>query len=94
MITIALPSKGRMKDDATAIFERSGMKIVAVGNDRSYRGRIEGIDGVEIAYLSASEIARELASGAVDFGGGAVASMSFARRNIVKDSPEPSPQLR
>ena len=46
-ITIALPSKGRMKDDATAVFERADMKIVAVGNDRSYRGRVEGWDDVE-----------------------------------------------
>ncbi|MBP1883148.1 ATP phosphoribosyltransferase [Sinorhizobium mexicanum] len=67
-ITIALPSKGRMKDDASAIFERAGMKIVAVGNDRSYRGRVEGWDDVEIAFLSASEISREIGSGAVDFG--------------------------
>ncbi len=62
-ITIALPSKGRMKDDASAIFERAGMKIVAVGNDRSYRGRVEGWDDVEIAFLSASEISRELGNG-------------------------------
>ena len=67
-ITIALPSKGRMKDDASAIFERAGMKIVAVGNDRSYRGRVEGVDDVEIAFLSASEISRELGSGSIDFG--------------------------
>lgn len=67
-ITIALPSKGRMKDDATAIFERAGMKIVAVGNDRSYRGRVEGWDDVEIAFLSASEISREIGNGSVDFG--------------------------
>ncbi|MCZ4090158.1 ATP phosphoribosyltransferase [Sinorhizobium psoraleae] len=67
-ITIALPSKGRMKDDASAIFERAGMKIVAVGNGRSYRGRVEGWDDVEIAFLSASEISREIGSGAVDFG--------------------------
>ncbi|ACP24199.1 ATP phosphoribosyltransferase [Sinorhizobium fredii NGR234] len=67
-ITIALPSKGRMKDDASAIFERAGMKIVAVGNDRSYRGRVEGWDDVEVAFLSASEISREVGSGAVDFG--------------------------
>ncbi|MDK1488682.1 ATP phosphoribosyltransferase [Sinorhizobium sp. 7-81] len=67
-ITIALPSKGRMKDEASAIFERAGMKIVAVGNDRSYRGRVEGWDDVEIAFLSASEISREIGSGAVDFG--------------------------
>ncbi|MEI2297866.1 ATP phosphoribosyltransferase [Ensifer sp. MJa1] len=67
-ITIALPSKGRMKDDASAIFERAGMKIVAVGNDRSYRGRVEGNDDVEIAFLSASEISRELGHGSIDFG--------------------------
>jgi len=68
MITIALPSKGRMKEDASAIFERAGMKIVAVGNDRSYRGRVEGWDDVEIAFLSASEISREVGAGTVDFG--------------------------
>lgn len=67
-ITIGLPSKGRMKDDASAIFEKAGMKIVAVGNDRSYRGRVEGFDDVEIAYLSASEISREIGNGTVDFG--------------------------
>lgn len=67
-ITIALPSKGRIKEDTAAIFGRAGLSISAIGNDRSYRGRIEGIEGVEIAYLSASEIARELASGSVDFG--------------------------
>ncbi|MHA7969919.1 ATP phosphoribosyltransferase [Rhizobium sp. CAU 1783] len=68
MITIGLPSKGRMKDDASAIFERAGMKIVAVGNDRSYRGRVEGADDIEITFLSASEISREIGAGTVDFG--------------------------
>ncbi|MCD7111101.1 ATP phosphoribosyltransferase [Rhizobium sp. DKSPLA3] len=67
-ITIALPSKGRMKDEASAIFERAGLKISTVGNDRSYRGRVEGIDDVEIAFLSASEISREIGAGSVDFG--------------------------
>ncbi|MGO7565057.1 ATP phosphoribosyltransferase, partial [Rhizobium johnstonii] len=67
-ITIALPSKGRMKEDASAIFERDGMTISAVGNDRYYRGRVEGWDDVEIAFLSASEISREIGKGTVDFG--------------------------
>lgn len=68
MITIGLPSKGRMKEDSSAILERAGFKIIQIGNDRSYRGRIEGRDDIEIAYLSASEIARELGDGTVDFG--------------------------
>ena len=67
-ITIALPSKGRMKEEASDIFERAGLSIVAVGNDRSYRGRVEGWEGVEIAFLSASEISREIGNGTVDFG--------------------------
>ncbi len=67
-ITIAVPSKGRMKEDSAAIFERAGLKIVAVGNERSYRGRVEGFDDIEIAFLSASEISRELGNGSVDFG--------------------------
>ena len=67
-LTIALPSKGRMKDDAIAVFDRAGLAISAIGNDRSYRGRGEGLDGVEVAFLSASEIARELGAGAVDLG--------------------------
>ena len=67
-ITIALPSKGRMKEDSAAIFERAGLPIVAVGNERSYRGRVEGWDDIEIAFLSASEISREIGNGSVDFG--------------------------
>lgn len=67
-ITIALPSKGRMKDDASAVFERAGLRISAVGNDRSYRGRVDGLDDVEVAFLSASEISREIGAGSVDFG--------------------------
>jgi ATP phosphoribosyltransferase len=67
-ITIALPSKGRMKEDASAIFERAGLPIVAVGNERSYRGKVDGRDDIEIAFLSASEIAREIGAGTVDFG--------------------------
>ena len=67
-ITIALPSKGRMKEDASEIFARAGLRIAAVGNDRSYRGRVEGRDDIEIAFLSASEISREIGNGTFDFG--------------------------
>src|SRR6185437_105264 len=35
---------------------------------RDYRGAIAGLDGVEVAYLSASEITAQLAQGAVHFG--------------------------
>jgi ATP phosphoribosyltransferase len=67
-VTVALPSKGRMKDDAIAVFERAGLDVESVGNDRSYRGRIRSVPGLEVAFLSASEIARELGNGGIDLG--------------------------
>lgn len=80
-LTIALPSKGRMKDDAVAVFARAGLAVSAIGNDRSYRGRVEGIDDVEVAFLSASEIARELGAGAVDLG---VTGEDLVRESLVR----------
>ncbi|MBW8637424.1 ATP phosphoribosyltransferase [Hoeflea sp. WL0058] len=67
-VTIALPSKGRIRDGSIEAFEAAGIQISAVGNERSYRGRIDGIENVEVAYLSASEIARELGRGSIDIG--------------------------
>ncbi|MGO4840377.1 ATP phosphoribosyltransferase, partial [Rhizobiaceae sp. 2RAB30] len=37
-------------------------------DERKYRARIEGRDDIDIAFLSASEIAGELGSGGVDLG--------------------------
>ncbi len=67
-ITIALPSKGRLKENALAQLEKAGLTVHLPENDRSYRATLEGVDGVESAFLSASEIARELERGTVDLG--------------------------
>ncbi|MAS14260.1 MAG: ATP phosphoribosyltransferase [Nitratireductor sp.] len=67
-ITLALPSKGRLKENALAQLEKAGLTVHLPENDRRYRATLEGVDGVEIAFLSASEIARELERGTVDLG--------------------------
>lgn len=67
-VTIALPSKGRLKDEAMAAFARAGLVIEAPEDARRYRARVEGRGDIEIAFLSASEIARELGAGGVDLG--------------------------
>jgi len=67
-VTLALPSKGRLREEALAVLERAGLRVLLPGNDRNYRARVEGVDGLDIAFLSASEIARELGRGAVDLG--------------------------
>ncbi|MFH1797718.1 MAG: ATP phosphoribosyltransferase [Pseudomonadota bacterium] len=67
-ITIALPSKGRMKDDAVARLAAAGIEVLPTVDSRAYKTRVRGRDDVEVAFLSASEIARELAQGTVDLG--------------------------
>lgn len=68
VLTIGVPSKGRLQENTFAFFARAGMPLVRARGDRDYRGQIEGIEGIEIAFLSASEIAGELARGAVHMG--------------------------
>jgi len=67
-VTLALPSKGRMKDDAIARLAQAGITVVPPSDARSYRARVEGRADIEVMFLSASEIARELSAGGVDLG--------------------------
>ena len=65
---LAVPSKGRLQENAEAFFTRAGLTLAKQGGARDYRGTIAGLDNVEIAYLSASEIASQLARGLVHLG--------------------------
>jgi ATP phosphoribosyltransferase len=68
MITLAIPSKGRLMEATAEAFAAAGFEIERAGSERGYRGILKGVDGVEIAFLSASEIANNLRSGKIDAG--------------------------
>jgi ATP phosphoribosyltransferase len=67
-LVIAVPAKGRLQEQTDALFARAGLPLVKPRGARDYRGSIADLPGVEIAYLSAAEIAQLLAQGAVHFG--------------------------
>jgi len=67
-LSLALPSKGRLKEQALETFAKAGLAISLPGDARKYRARVEGHRGVDISFLSASEIAEEIGRGAVDLG--------------------------
>jgi ATP phosphoribosyltransferase len=67
-ITIAIPSKGRLKEQSLQVFADAGLEVALPPDQRSYRGTIPALAEVEIAFLSASEIARELIAGTVHLG--------------------------
>src|ERR1700691_5720994 len=62
-LVLAVPSKGRLQENATAFFARAGLEFMQGRGARDYRGAIVDLPGVEVAYLSASEIVGQLASG-------------------------------
>jgi ATP phosphoribosyltransferase len=67
-LTIAIPSKGRLKDQAAARFEQAGMALRQIGHERGYRGALAGLDGVEVVLISAAEIVHQLKTGRVHLG--------------------------
>ncbi|SJZ96867.1 ATP phosphoribosyltransferase [Consotaella salsifontis] len=67
-LTLALPSKGRLKDQTVERLAEVGIMVSSPEDARSYRANVAGIEGLEVLLLSASEIARELRDGGIDFG--------------------------
>jgi ATP phosphoribosyltransferase len=67
-LVVAVPSKGRLQADSNARLAAAGLEVVQSGANRSYRARIKGMAGVEVAFLSAPEIAREIGAGVVHLG--------------------------
>ncbi len=77
---VAVPSKGRLQEQAEGFFNRAGLSLVKPRGAREYRGSMGGVENVEIAYLSASEIAAQLARGAVHLG---ITGEDLVRESIV-----------
>jgi ATP phosphoribosyltransferase len=67
-LSLAVPSKGRLKDQAAECFANAGLALRKTGHERGYRGALEGLPGVEIVFLSAAEIVHQLKSGRVHLG--------------------------
>lgn len=67
-LVLAVPSKGRLQQNALAWLAGAGLALTEAGGNRRYRGAIAGLSGVEVAFLAAPEIAREIGAGAVHLG--------------------------
>lgn len=78
-LTLGIPSKGRLMEATAALFAKAGHGLERVGSDRGYRGRLTGLDGIEVAFLSASEIAGQLREGKIALG---VTGEDLLRENI------------
>lgn len=53
---------------AGELLEAAGLPVRKTGHERRYRGGIDGQNGIEVAFLSAAEIAHQLSLGRVHLG--------------------------
>jgi ATP phosphoribosyltransferase len=67
-LVIAIPSKGRLQENAAAFFGSAGLEFVQGRGVRDYRGAVSGLPGAEVVFLSASEIVGQLAAGIAHMG--------------------------
>ncbi len=67
-LKLGVPSKGRLMEKTFAWFAERGVQMARTGEAREYAGAVDGVAGVELVLLSASEIPRELAAGRIHLG--------------------------
>jgi ATP phosphoribosyltransferase len=67
-LVLALPSKGRLMEQCDAALAKAGLAVTKSGPARGYKGEIAGLPEVEVNFVSSSEIAQFLKSGAAHLG--------------------------
>jgi ATP phosphoribosyltransferase len=82
LITIGLPSKGRLKDKAIEFFEEKDLKVLQSEKERNYFASIENRSNIKIIYLHAKEIIQRLGDGTLDVGISGLDLLSESEKNL------------
>ena len=68
LITIGLPSKGRLREGAIQFFKKNNFKLISNGGERNYFAEFENYPNIKIIYLHAKEIIQRIGDGTLDIG--------------------------
>ena len=82
LLTIGLPSKGRLKDKAISFFNNSSLKILQSEKERNYFGTIENVSNTKIIFLHAKEIIQRLGDGTLDIGISGLDLLKESEKNL------------
>jgi ATP phosphoribosyltransferase len=67
-LILAIPSKGRLKEQAEDWLADCGLPVRQVGGARGYAARLDGLPEIEVRLISAGEIATSLYAGEIHLG--------------------------
>ncbi len=79
-LILAVPSKGRLMEQTAELLASGGLTLRKTGHQRGYRGEVAEMPEIEVAFISASEIAASLKSGRVHLG---VTGEDLIRESII-----------
>ena len=82
LITIGLPSKGRLKDKAISFFNDRDLKILQNEKERNYFGTIENNSKIKVIFLHAKEIIQRLGDGTLDLGVSGLDLLNESDKNL------------
>ena len=82
LITIGLPSKGRLRDKAIAFFDDKGLKVLQSDKERNYFASIKNKPNIKIIYLHAKEIIQRLGDGTLDIGISGLDLLNESQKNL------------
>ena len=82
LITIGLPSKGRLKEKAVTFFNNKGLKVLQSYKERNYFAKIENKTNLKIIYLHAKEIIQRLGDGTLDIGISGLDLLNESEKNL------------
>ena len=82
LITIGLPSKGRLKEKAVTFFNNKGLKVLQGNKERNYFAKIENKSNLKIIYLHAKEIIQRLGDGTLDIGISGLDLLNESEKNL------------
>ena len=82
IITIGLPSKGRLKDKSLDFFNSRELKILTSSKERNYFASIQNKPNIKIIYLHAKEIIQRLGDGTLDLGISGLDLLNESEKNI------------
>ncbi len=82
LITIGLPSKGRLKDKSVNYLKERGLKILKSFKERNYFAKIENKPNFSIIFLHAKEIIQRLGDGTLDVGISGLDLLKESEKNL------------
>ena len=68
IISIGIPSKGRLRKDILKIFKKNKLDLISERGERDLLGSIKQLKNIKVLYLHAREIVERLGDGSLDLG--------------------------